>query len=251
MKIATWNVNSIRIRLSHLLAWVQEALPDVVLLQEIKCLDQEFPREEIENAGYNVYTHGQKTYNGVAILSKYPLEDIRRGIPLFEDTQARYIEGYILGKIKIASIYVPNGAHINDPKFVYKMTFLKALNDYVKDIKDIFILGGDLNIIPFDREAADPEEWREILGSPLEREAYFSLIEKGLINPHHFKDNYDYSWWDYRAASFRRNKGAKIDHFLMSLESKDLIKAVSTDKTVRSLGKPSDHTPVILEIYNA
>ncbi len=251
MKIATWNVNSVRVRLPHLISWVRESAPDVVLLQEIKCLDQDFPREEIENEGYNVYTHGQKTYNGVAILSKHPIEDIQRGIPLFEDTQARYIEGYILGKIKIASIYVPNGGHIHDPKFAYKMSFLTALNNYVADIKDIFILGGDLNIIPFDREASDPEEWREILASPLEREAYFHLIEKGLINPHHFKDHYDYSWWDYRGAAFRRNKGAKIDHFLMSKAAKDLIKDVSTDKTLRALEKPSDHTPVILEIHNA
>jgi exodeoxyribonuclease-3 len=251
MKIATWNINSIRVRLPHLLSWIDSAKPDVILLQEIKCLDEVFPREEIEDMGYNVYTHGQKTYNGVAILSKYPLEDVQKGIPGFEDTQARYIEGYVLGKIKIASVYVPNGAHIDDPKFIYKMNFLKALQEYMATITDTFLLGGDLNIIPFDREASNPEEWGNILGSPFEREAYFKLINLGMINTHHFKENYEYSWWDYRAASFRRNKGAKIDHFLISEHAKNLIDQVSTDKTPRGWEQPSDHTPVIVELHDA
>lgn len=254
MKIATWNVNSVRTRLTHILDWMKETSPDVLLLQETKCMDEVFPREPLEDAGYNVYIHGQKAYNGVAILSKYMVEDVQRGLPTFEeDVQARYIEGYVLGKIKVASIYVPNGAHINDPKFQYKMSFLERLNQYMTGMssEDIFVMGGDLNIIPFDQEASDPGRWTEILATPAERDAYFKLLETGFFNPHHLLENYDYSWWDYKAASFQRDKGAKIDHFLMSSHAKDLIKAVSTDKTPRGWVQPSDHTPVILELHSA
>jgi exodeoxyribonuclease-3 len=253
MKIATWNVNSIRVRLPHLLQWIEMASPDIVLLQEIKCLDEVFPKEELEDAGYNIYTHGQKTYNGVAIISKYPVEDIQTGIPKFDDSQARYIEGYVLGKIKIASLYVPNGTHIDDPKFQYKMNFLSSLTKHIKSFctKETFIMGGDLNILPFDHEASNPEQWTQLLGTLPEREAYFNLLQAGLVNPHHLMDHFDYSWWDYRGGAFHRNRGVKIDHFLMSKHEKALIKDVSTDKTPRSWPQPSDHAPVILEIRNA
>ena len=253
MKLATWNVNSVRVRLPHLLQWIKDASPDVILLQEIKCQEEAFPKEALEDEGYNVYIHGQKTYNGVAILSKYPLEDVQKGIPGFDDAQARYIEGYIGGKIKIASIYVPNGTHIDDPKFEYKMDFLKALTKHIENscTNETFIMGGDLNILPFDREASNPENWTNLLGTVPERRAYFDLIDLGLVNPHHLMDHFEYSWWDYRAASFQRNKGVKIDHFLMSSSAQDSIKSVSTDKTPRSWPQPSDHTPVVLEIHDA
>ena len=253
MKIATWNVNSIRVRLPHLLEWVKDADPDIILLQEIKCVTEAFPYEDLEHL-YNIYVHGQKTYNGVAILSKYPMEDIKKGVPSFEeDPQARYIEGLVMGKYRIASVYIPNGAHRSDPKFQYKMMFLEKIKAYLSNLPkdEVFVLGGDFNIVPTDQDAKFPEKWLEILGTPEERDFYERFLELGLINPHHQRNNYDYTWWDYRAGSFQKDHGAKIDHFLISSNGEELILDASVDKNPRSWSQPSDHTPVLLEIDHA
>lgn len=253
-KIATWNVNSIRTRLPHLLSWLKESAPDVVLLQETKVTDDQFPRDEIETLNYNIALYGQKTYNGVAILSKFPLEDITTGIPAFEDEQARYIEA-VTGGMRVASVYVPNGTEVGSDKFAYKLDFLKRLYTHVQTLltyDEALILGGDYNITPSDEDVYDPMEWHEkILCSTEERNALRSIIYLGLtdaLKAIHPDKKELYTWWDYRAGAFQNNFGLRIDHLLLSPQAADCLKRCEVDKAMRTLEKASDHAPVICEI---
>lgn len=254
IKIATWNINSIRFRLPLLLSWLKEVQPDVVLLQETKTTDDQFPREEIENLNYNIALFGQKTYNGVAILSKSPIEDVTQGIPGFMDDQARYIEAVTMGT-RIASIYVPNGSEVGSEKYSYKLNYLNALYQHVQTLltyEEILVLGGDYNIAPMDLDVYDPEEWHEqILCSTPEREALRSILYLGLtdslraLHPHKKEL---YTWWDYRGGAWQNNFGLRIDHLLLSPQAADHLKIVEVDKQVRGNEKSSDHAPVICSI---
>ncbi len=253
---ATWNINSIRMRLPLLLAWLKEKVPDVVFLQEIKTTDDQFPRDEIETLNYNVALFGQKTYNGVAILSKYPIEDVVQGVPGFKDDQARYIEAVIKG-MRVASVYVPNGMAVGSDKYFYKLDFLKSLYAHLQTLlayDEAFILGGDFNIAPTDLDVYDPKEWHEtILCSTPEREGFRSLLYLGLIDAlrelHPGKKEL-YTWWDYRGAAWQNDFGLRIDHFLLSPQAADLLKNAYVDKEIRDTDKASDHAPVFCELQD-
>lgn len=249
--IATWNINSIRARLPLFLSWVKEANPDIVLLQETKTMDDQFPREDIENLYYNIAHSGQKSYNGVAILSKSPIEDITCGIPEFGDDQARYIEAVTHG-IRVASIYVPNGGEVGSDKYDYKLKFLNHLYVHTKNLltyDETLVLGGDYNIAPQDQDVYDPVGWHEkILCSTPEREGLRSLLYLGLTDSLRAlrPDEKDlYTWWDYRSGSWQNNDGLRIDHLLLSPQGADRLKDAYVCKDVRSLEKSSDHAPVV------
>ena len=250
MKIATWNVNSIRTRLEHLAAWFAQEKPDVVLFQEIKVMDDAFPFDALEEHGYNWVVYGQKSYNGVAIASKFPLEDIQRGLPNRpEDEQARYIEA-VTGGMRVASVYVPNGQSVGAEKFVYKLSFMESLAEHMAHLltyDEVVLVGGDYNITRDDQDVYDPEKWREeIHCSTPERQAFRRLLHLGYAdllrqgNPQ--GDNY--TWWDYRRDSFAQNRGLRIDHVLGSPQAADRLKAVGVDRHLRGLERPSDHAPV-------
>lgn len=252
--IVTWNVNSIRVRLPLLLAWLKEKGPDVVLLQETKTTDDQFPREEIENLNYNIATYGQKTYNGVAILSKFPIEDITCGIPGFEDDQARYIEAVTAG-MRVASVYVPNGMAVESEKYDYKLGFLNHLYIHTQTLltyDEVFLLGGDFNVTPEDQDVYDPKEWHEkILCSTPERAGFRALLYLGLtdalraLRP---QERDLYTWWDYRGGAWQNNEGMRIDHFLLSPQASDYLTDAFVDKSVRGLEKASDHAPVYCQL---
>ena len=252
--LATWNVNSIRARLPLILSWLKEKDVDTVLLQETKTTDETFPWEPIEDLGYNIAHLGQKTYNGVALLSKHPIEDVQRGVPGFEDDQARYIEA-VTHNIRVASVYVPNGMAVGSEKYAYKLDFLNHLYTHIKTLltyDEAFVMGGDFNIAPADNDVYDPQEWHErILCSTPEREALRSLLYLGLtdglraLHPH----NGDlYTWWDYRRGAWQNDHGLRIDHFLLSPQAADRLKKASVDKDARGLEKASDHAPVMCEV---
>jgi exodeoxyribonuclease-3 len=250
----TWNINSIRVRLPCLLSWLKETQPDVVLLQETKVTDDLFPREEIENLHYNIATYGQKTYNGVAILSKFPIEDITRGIPGFDDEQARYIEAVVEGT-RVASVYVPNGTEVGSDKYAYKLAFLNHLYQHAQQLltyEEMFLLGGDFNIAPQDKDIYDPQAWHEqILCSTPERESFRALLYLGLtdalraLRP---EERDLYTWWDYRGGAWQNNQGLRIDHFLLSPQAADCLHEGFVDKTLRGLEKASDHAPVCCQL---
>jgi len=252
--LATWNINSIRSRLPLLLDWLKEREPDVVLLQETKATDDQFPCDEIEALNYNIALYGQKTYNGVAILSKLPLEDVTRGISGFRDDQARYIEA-VVGGMRVASIYVPNGTAVGSDKYVYKLDFLKHLYAHAQTLltyDEALILGGDFNITPSDEDVYDPQEWHEqILCSTQEREALRSIIYLGVtdvLRASHQNAKELYTWWDYRGGAFQNNFGLRIDHLLLSSQAADHVKSCEVDKKWRAVEKASDHAPIICEV---
>ncbi len=248
MKIVTWNVNSIRARLEIFLQWLANESPDVVLLQEIKCLEAQFPKSEIEDFGYNILIFGQKTYNGVAILSKYPIEDITKGIPNFEDASSRYIECFSNG-VRLASVYVPNGQEVDSKQFFYKLDFLDALKNHWQNIllnNELCVFGGDFNITPTDFDVYDPIKWHEkTLCTSRERSKFQDLLNLGLqdILPK-FQKEQTYTWWDYRGGSFWKNFGLRIDHLLVNSYSGEVVLKSGTHKNVRGLEKTSDHCPV-------
>ena len=250
VKIATWNVNSVRSRLPILLDWLGEAAPDVVLLQETKCTDDQFPRIEIEDKGYNIETAGQKTYNGVAILSKSPIEVDLRALPGDpEDEQARYIEAFT-GGVRVASIYLPNGNPTDGPKYPYKLAWMERLYAHVQTLladEDAFALGGDYNVTPDDGDLYDPEGWRDdALCRPETRAAWRKIIYLGLTDALRATSPEvgRYTYWDYRAGAWSKDHGLRIDHFLLSPQAADRLVDTGIDRGPRGREKTSDHTPV-------
>lgn len=259
MKIATFNINGIKARIAALPEWLKDAQPDVALLQEIKSVDEGFPRELFEDMGYNVETHGQKSFNGVAILSKLPLEDVRRGLPGDDsDEQARWIEATVVGKqaIRVCGLYLPNGNPAPGPKYDYKLAWMARLQARAETLlaeETPFLMAGDYNIIPQDEDARHPEVWQEdALARPESRAAYRRLVNLGLTEafrarvhgPEH------YSFWDYQAGAWNKDDGIRIDHFLLSPAVADILVDCQIDKHVRAGEKPSDHVPVWVELGN-
>ena len=250
MKIATWNVNSIKVRLPHLLEWLAKAAPDVVLLQEIKMIEENFPELEIGDAGYNCAVLGQKSYNGVAILSKRPIEDITRGLPGDEsDEQARYIEAVISG-VRVASIYLPNGNPVESEKFPYKLAWMARLAAHAVTLlanEDAVVLAGDYNIIPADDDVYDPEGWRDdALCQPKARAHFRTILNSGYTEAFRalHSETGLYSFWDYQKGHWQRDEGLRIDHLLLSPEAADRLEACEIDNGPRAKPKASDHTPV-------
>lgn len=251
MRIATWNVNSLKVRLPHLLDWLTVSQPDVVCLQETKQQDVDFPQAELRQAGYQCVFSGQKTYNGVAILSKSAPTEVQHGIPGFDDEQKRVIAATVEG-VRIVCVYVPNGQSVDSDKYQYKLRWLAALHDWLKQElvrHPRLALLGDYNIAPDDRDVYDPQAWEgNVLVSDAERKAFRALEQLGLRDSFRLFEQAEksYSWWDYRAMAFRRNMGLRIDHILVSPALE--CRSCSIDKTPRKLERPSDHTPVIAEI---
>ncbi|MGZ5921347.1 MAG: exodeoxyribonuclease III [Rhizomicrobium sp.] len=258
MKIATWNVNSIKVRLDAALAWLKEAKPDVVALQEIKCLDENFPAEPFEALGYNCAVHGQKTYNGVALLSKYPLEDVTPRLPGGNgDDHSRYLEAVVTGgkgTLRIASIYAPNGNPIDTEKFPYKLAWLERLHVHAKGLlanEETVALIGDYNIIPEDKDCYDPKAWMNDALFQLQSKAALRRIENlGYTDAFRARNRtaVQYTFWDYQAGAWRKNHGIRIDHILLSPQGLDRLGACGIDKHVREGDKPSDHVPVWAEL---
>jgi len=256
--IATWNVNSIKSRLDLLLRWLQEAQPDVVCLQELKCVDEAFPRAEIEAAGYNAAVHGQKTYNGVAILSRLPIEDVTTGLPGDdEDEQARFVEAVVStgsGSVRVAGIYLPNGNPAPGPKYDYKLAWMERLHTHAAarlELEEPFVIAGDFNVIPHRRDARRPEAWvDDALFLPATRAAWRGLSSLGFTDALRACDEADglYTFWDYQAGAWQKNNGIRIDHLLLSPQAADRLLAVRVDKHVRSWERPSDHVPVVAEL---
>ena len=254
MKIATWNVNSIKVRLDAALAWLKEAKPDVVALQEIKCLDENFPAEPFEALGYNCAVHGQKTYNGVAILSKRPLEDVTPRLPGGDgDDHSRYLEAIVTGErgtLRIASIYAPNGNPLGTEKFTYKLAWLERLHAHARDLlasEEAVALIGDYNIIPENEDCYDPKAWmNDALFQPQSRAALRKIENLGYTDAFRARNRAagQYTFWDYQAGAWRKNQGIRIDHILLSPQGLDRLKACGIDKHVREGEKPSDHVPV-------
>ncbi len=251
MKIATWNVNSLKVRLPHLLDWLAANPVDVACLQETKTEDKNFPRDELAAAGYQAVCSGQKTYNGVAILSRSPISDVQFGIPGFADEQKRAIAATING-VRIVCVYIPNGQSLDSDKYQYKLKWLAALKLWLKDELAKYpklALLGDYNIAPEDRDCHDPVAWQgNVLVSEPERDAFKGLVALGLRDSFRLFEQAEksYSWWDYRMLAFRRNQGLRIDHILISngLHCENCV----IDKSPRKLERPSDHTPVIAEV---
>ncbi|MBU2982501.1 exodeoxyribonuclease III [Lentibacter algarum] len=259
MKIATFNINGVKARFETLVQWLQDSAPDVALLQEIKSVDEAFPRDEIEALGYQVETHGQKSFNGVAILSKLPLEDVVRGLPGDDDDeQARWIEATVIGKtaLRICGLYLPNGNPAPGPKYLYKLAWMERLHARAIELlaaEEPFLMAGDYNVIPQDEDAATPEVWHsDALAMPQTRQAFRQLLNLGFTEafraqtqgPEH------YSFWDYQAGAWQRNNGIRIDHFLLSPECADLMTKCEIQAEMRGREKPSDHVPVWLELDN-
>ena len=252
--IATWNVNSLRVRLPQLAEWLATAKPDVVALQETKIPDLDFPAEEIANLGYEVAYSGQRTYNGVAILSKKPLKVIATGIPGFEDEQRRVLAAETDGLI-VLDLYVPNGQEPGSDKYAYKLRWLEALDHWLRSTvlkdRDVIVLG-DFNIAPEDRDVHDPAAWvGSVHVSEPERAAYRKLLDAGLVDVFRNFDQPEksFSWWDYRAAAFRRNHGLRIDLILATTALAKRCVASHIDREPRRGERPSDHTPVVAEFH--
>ncbi|HTH94669.1 MAG TPA: exodeoxyribonuclease III [Rhodocyclaceae bacterium] len=253
MKIAAWNVNSLKVRLPHLLDWLAAQNPDVVCLQETKTEDKGFPFAALEAAGYTAIHNGQKTYNGVAILSRHPLEAVHRDIPDFDDPQKRIIAATVNG-VRIVCAYMPNGSEVGSEKYEYKLRWFKALTDWLREeLKQWpqLALLGDYNIAPEDRDVHDPAAWAgKILCSEPERAAFKALLDLGLSDSFRLFDQPEksFSWWDYRMMGFRRNLGLRIDHILLSSALADTCVSSTVDKVPRKLERPSDHAPVVAEL---
>jgi len=252
MKIASWNVNSIRVRQQHVLDWLGAQEPDVLGLQELKMTTEEFPADDYRAAGYHPVAFGQKTYNGVALLSRAEPADVVEGIPGFADEQRRAIAA-TYGDIRVVNLYVPNGQSVGSDKYEYKLAWLDALRDHLE--RDLarypnMVVMGDFNIAPDDRDVYEPEEWRErILCSTPERERLQALESLGFVDSFRLFEQPEatYSWWDYRAAAFRRKRGLRIDLLLASGELAGRCTASTIDPAPRKLERPSDHAPAYAE----
>ena len=257
LKIATWNVNSVRQRKDHLCDWLQAAAPDIVCLQEIKCVDDAFPAAEISALGYNVATHGQKTFNGVALLSKLPFDEVNRGLPGdATDEQARYIEAIVSvrgGALRVASIYLPNGNPPETEKYPYKLAWMERLRRHATELlsyEEPLVLAGDYNVIPEARDARNIDQWLgDALYLPQTRASFRNLIALGLTDAVRATSDDPglYSFWDYQAGAWQRNNGIRIDHLLLSPQAADRLARAGIDKNERAREKPSDHVPVWAE----
>ena len=259
MRIASWNVNSIRQRLTPLLAFLREAAPDVLCLQELKCETAAFPRAEIEDAGYNALVHGQKTFNGVAILSRRPIEEAVVGLPgMTDDAQARYLEAIVScengGALRVASIYAPNGNPVDSPKYPYKLAFMEALTAHAAGLlklEEPTALVGDYNIIPDARDVYDPAAWtQDALFRPESRAAFQRLINLGYVDALRSVTDAPglYTFWDYQAGAWPKNRGLRIDHLLLSPRAADCLASVEIAKNLRDGEKPSDHVPIFADL---
>ncbi len=257
MRIATWNVNSIRQRLSHVLDYLSSVEPDVLCLQELKCTDESFPRLEVEASGYHCYVHGQKGFNGVAILTRSPAEATSGLAGDDTDLQARYMEAVVRdasGPIRVATIYLPNGNPPDTEKYPYKLGFMDRLTRRAATLlaaEETFVLAGDFNVIPEPRDVYDAAAWTgDALFLPQTRQRFRTLLNLGLTDA--LRATTDeaglYTFWDYQAGAWQRNKGIRIDHLLLSPRAADRLNAVSIDKTTRAADKPSDHVPIRIDL---
>jgi len=258
MRIATWNVNSIRQRLDHLQAWLKEREPDIVCLQEIKCVDDAFPRETFERLGYNVAVHGQKTFNGVALLSKLPFDEVAPGlIGDKEDVQARFLEALVstkTGVLRVVSLYLPNGNPPASEKYLYKLKWMDRLIAFSLErlkLEEPMLLAGDYNVIPAAVDARNPAAWvNDALFLPQTRQKFRALINLGLTDALRAVSESDdlFTFWDYQAGAFQKNNGIRIDHLLLSPQATDSLVDAGIDRHVRGWDKPSDHAPVYVDL---
>jgi exodeoxyribonuclease III len=258
MRIATWNVNSVRQRLDSLQAWLKERQPDIVCLQEIKCVDEAFPREAFEALGYNVAVHGQKAFNGVALLSKLPFDEVAPGlIGDKADVQARFLEAIVStkkGVLRVVSLYLPNGNPAPGEKYDYKLKWMDRLIAFSHErlkLEEPFVLAGDYNVIPTSHDARRPEAWtKDALFLPQTREKYRALLNLGFTDALRATSDAEglYTFWDYQAGSWQKDDGIRIDHLLLSPQATDRLAGAGVDKHVRSWDKPSDHVPVWIDL---
>lgn len=259
MKIASFNVNSINARLPRILDWFDRAKPDVCVLQEIKCVDEKFPSTEFEQRGYNVHAHGQKTYNGVALLSRHPVDEPRKGLPGDgADDQSRYIEAFVTpagaAPVRVVGVYAPNGNPAPGPKYDYKLQWLKRLKDHVAELlsyEEALIIAGDWNVIPLAEDVHDPKAWAaDALFLPASRAAYREIANLGFTDAirqiHPSKTLY--TFWDYQAGAWEKDHGIRIDHLMLSPQAADRLKDAGVDRGERAKEKPSDHVPVWVEL---
>jgi len=258
MLVATWNVNSIKQRLDNLVAWLSARQPDLVCLQETKCVDDAFPREALEGLGYNLAIHGQKTFNGVAILSKYPFDEVTQRLPGDDaDDHARFVEAVVStrsGVLRVASLYLPNGNPPDSDKYEFKLRWMERLVRYAKErltLEEPLVLAGDYNVIPGDGDVYDPAAWvGDALFKPQTRARFRTLTNLGFTDAVRAVSDAPglYSFWDYQAGAWQRNKGLRIDHLLLSPQAADRLVGATIDKHVRGWEKPSDHVPVVVEL---
>lgn len=258
MRIATWNVNSIKQRLDNATAWLDACKPDIVCLQETKCVDDAFPREPFESLGYNVAIHGQKSFNGVAILSRCPFDDVTVGLPGDPgDEQARFLEAVVStkdGVVRIASIYLPNGNPPDTEKYPYKIKWMERLIAFANArlaLEEPLILAGDYNVIPAPADARHPAAWEgDALFLPATRGRFRTLLNLGLTDAVRAGSDSDqlYTFWDYQAGAWQKNNGIRIDHVLLSPQATDRLVGVTIDRHVRAWEKPSDHVPVVVDL---
>lgn len=258
MKIATWNINGIKARLDGAVTWLEQARPDIVCLQEIKTQDEGFPGERLEELGYNVAVHGQKGFNGVAILSRLPFDETISGLPGDDgDEQARYLEAVVSaggGVVRVASIYLPNGNPVDSDKFGYKLAWMDRLNAHARGLlalEEPFVLAGDYNAIPDEIDAHDPAAWEDdALYQPETRAKFHALVHLGLTDAFracHDEDG-QFTFWDYQGGAWPKNHGIRIDHMLLSPQAADRIRQCEIDRATRGWEKPSDHVPVWLDL---
>jgi len=257
MKIASFNINGIRARLPALTDWLDDAQPDIALLQEIKCVDEDFPRTPFEDRGYNVETHGQKGFNGVAILSKLPLEDVTRGLPGDDDDeQARWIEATVVNKtsLRVCGLYLPNGNPAPGPKYDYKLAWMDRMKARAKALlktEEAALMAGDYNVIPQPEDAANPQIWtKDALFLPQTRAKFREILNLGYTDALRAIDQSPglYTFWDYQAGAWKKNNGIRIDHFLLSPQCADWLRDCQIDEDARAREKPSDHVPIWVEL---
>jgi exodeoxyribonuclease-3 len=258
MRIATWNVNSVKQRLENILAWLAARAPDVLCLQETKCIDQDFPRERFESLGYNVAIHGQKAFNGVAFLSKLPFDEVTPGLSGDDsDAQARFLEAQFStknGVVRVANLYLPNGNPPETDKYTYKIKWMQRLLAYTHErmkLEEPLILAGDFNVIPEEIDVSNPAAWvNDALFLPQTRENFRALTNLGLVDAVRATSDAPgiYTFWDYQAGAWQKNRGIRIDHMLLSPQAADRLIRVGVDKHVRAWERPSDHVPVFIDL---
>lgn len=258
MKIATWNINGIKARIDNVLAWLEESAPDIACLQEIKSEDAPFPREPIEALGYQVETHGQKGFNGVALLSRTGFDEVNRGLPGDDDDpQARFIEGVVStanGALRVVSLYLPNGNPVDTEKYPYKISWMERLQNWTAkrlDLEEPLVLAGDYNVIPQPEDARNPENWLDdALYLPQTRQAFRRLNNLGMTEAVRavVDEDMTFTFWDYQGGAWQKNNGIRIDHLLLSPEAANRLESASIEKHVRAWEKPSDHVPVAIEL---